>query len=100
MIDVTPLFVLMLRTPRLEFAFSGLGATAAVSVWLEGNDTSRRVSEKLGYVPSGESTESPRGVPVVAHVARLERADWSPPAPGEITGLEPARSLFGAIAPG
>lgn len=89
-----------MRTAVLELAFSGLGATAAVSAWLEGNDTSRRVSEKLGYAPGGERTDHPRGVPVVAHLARLERANWHAPVLVEITGLEPALALFGAADSG
>lgn len=85
-----------MRAAVLEFGFAGLGATCAESAWLVGNHTSRRVSEKLGYVPVGTRTERPRGVDVIATVVRLDRENWHSPVPVEITGLDPARSLFGA----
>jgi RimJ/RimL family protein N-acetyltransferase len=88
-----------MRAAVLDLGFTGLGAATAVSSWLDGNETSRRVSEKLGYVPAGEHTESPRGVPVTAHVARLARTDWSPPEAVEIVGLAPTLALFGADQP-
>ncbi len=88
-----------MRTAVLELAFTGLGATAAVSEWLDGNVKSQRVSERLGYVPSGESTVSPRGIPVVEHHVRRERGGWRPPVPVLISGLEPALALFGAGQP-
>lgn len=89
-----------MRAAVLELAFRGLGASAAKSGWLEGNWASARVSEKLGYREVGLSEMSPRGVPVVHHDVRLERDQWIPPVPVEITGLEPALALFGAVAPG
>jgi RimJ/RimL family protein N-acetyltransferase len=89
-----------MRAAVLELAFRGLGTSAATSGWLEGNWASARVSEKLGYREVGLSEMSPRGVPVVHHDVRLERDQWIPPVPVEITGLEPALALFGAVAPG
>ena len=88
-----------MRAAVLELAFDGLGAAAATSGWLEGNRTSARVSEKLGYREIGVSEMSPRGDPVVHHDVRLERADWRPPVPVEIAGLEPCLVLFGADQP-
>jgi RimJ/RimL family protein N-acetyltransferase len=88
-----------MRAAALAFAFSGLGARAARSAWLDGNEASRRVSEKLGYHRAGTHVESPRGVAVTAHDLRLERAGWTPPVPVEITGLEPALPLFRAQPP-
>jgi RimJ/RimL family protein N-acetyltransferase len=88
-----------MRTAVLELAFRGLGASAATSGWLEGNPASARVSEKLGYRQVGLREVSPRGVPVIHHDVRLERADWSSPVTIEITGLEPALPLFGAAQP-
>jgi len=85
-----------MRTAVLELAFRGLGATAATSGWLEGNRASGRVSEKLGYRETGIGEIAPRGVPVLHHDLRLDRADWAPPFPVEISGLEPALPLFGA----
>jgi RimJ/RimL family protein N-acetyltransferase len=85
-----------MRAAVLEFAFAGLGAETAVSGWLEGNEASRRVSEKLGYHETGARTESPRGEPVVAHEMTLGRADWRCPIPVRIEGLEDCLPLFGA----
>jgi len=76
-----------MRAAVLELAFRGLDAEAATSAWLEGNDASRRVSEKLGYRETYLSSKSPRGTPVVSHEVRLERAGWRCPFPVEIDGL-------------
>lgn len=84
-----------MRAPVLELAFRGLGALAAESTWLEGNEASRRVSEKLGYVEIGTCTASPRGSPVPEHGVEIERAAWRCPVPVEIAGLEPCLPLFG-----
>jgi RimJ/RimL family protein N-acetyltransferase len=85
-----------MRAAALELGFAHLGAVAAVSSWLEGNDASRRISEKLGYLPSGTLVVSPRGVDVVAHENRLERERWLPPVAVEVEGVEAARPLLGA----
>lgn len=85
-----------MRVAILELAFRGLGAGAATSGFLEGNAASARVSEKLGYIETGISEISPRGVPVPHHDLRLERRAWAPPFPVEISGLEAALPLFGA----
>ena len=85
-----------MRAAVLELAFSGLGAVAATSGWLEGNRASARVSEKLGYRETGVGTTSPRGVPVPHHDVRLEHEDWRAPVSVEIVGLEPALPLFGS----
>jgi RimJ/RimL family protein N-acetyltransferase len=88
-----------MRAAVLELAFSGLGAVAATSGWLEGNRASARVSEKLGYRETGVGTTIPRGVPVPHHDVRLEHGDWRTPVPVEIVGLEPALPLFGVTPP-
>jgi RimJ/RimL family protein N-acetyltransferase len=80
----------------LELAFRGLGADTAVSAWLEGNDASRRVSEKLGYRETGTRTESPRGEPVLTHEVELRRVDWSCPISIRIEGLVACLPHFGA----
>jgi RimJ/RimL family protein N-acetyltransferase len=87
-----------MRAAVLELAFRGLGARRAESSWLEGNEASRRVSEKLGYVATGERTQTPRGEPVADHVVAIEREVWSCPIPVAIAGLEPCLPLFGATA--
>jgi RimJ/RimL family protein N-acetyltransferase len=84
-----------MRAAVLELAFRGLGAETAVSAWLEGNEASRRVSEKLGYRVGGVRTERPRGEPVVAHQVELRRADWRCPVPVRLEGLEGCLPLFG-----
>jgi RimJ/RimL family protein N-acetyltransferase len=64
------------RAAVLHLAFEGLGATAALSDALEGNEASRRVSEKLGYEPNGEGLVAPRGRPVVHHGYLLRGESW------------------------
>jgi RimJ/RimL family protein N-acetyltransferase len=89
-----------MRSAVLELLFRGLGARAATSGALEGNVASARVSEKLGYVPAGGRTASPRGVPVPEQRFRLERERWlaRERVPVEIAGLEPCLPLFGVQA--
>ncbi len=84
-----------MRAAVLELAFRGLGALAAESSWLEGNDASRRVSEKLGYVGYTLGEKSPRGVPVVEHGVEIERDAWRCPVPVTIEGLDTCLPLFG-----
>jgi RimJ/RimL family protein N-acetyltransferase len=86
-----------MRAAVLELAFAGLGAGAARSGYLEGNEASARVSEKLGYRQAGEGTAAPRGKPVREIQMRLERERWeaSPRWPVAIAGLEPCLPLFG-----
>jgi RimJ/RimL family protein N-acetyltransferase len=86
-----------MRTAVLELGFARLGALSATSAWLEGNESSRRVSEKLGYLPTGTITVSPRGAEVIAHENRLERARWSPPVHVEIVLPDAALPLLGAV---
>ena len=50
-----------MRAAVLALAFDGLGAEVATSGAIDGNAASRRVSEKLGYEPNGESRVAPRG---------------------------------------
>lgn len=87
-----------MRAAVLELAFRGLGADLATSGWLEGNDASRRVSEKLGYREIGARTENPRGRSVVAHDVVIERAAWRTPVAVQLEGLEPCLPLFGVSA--
>jgi RimJ/RimL family protein N-acetyltransferase len=83
-----------MRAAVLELAFRGLGADAADSAWLEGNEASRRVSQKLGYLEVGRSSQSPRGRPVVSHDVSISREVWRCPVPVEIEGLESCLPLF------
>jgi RimJ/RimL family protein N-acetyltransferase len=86
-----------MRAAMLELLFGGLGGRVATSGALDGNVASERVSEKLGYVRSGEGVASPRGVPVRQQHFRLEREVWAARdhVPVEIHGLEPCLPLFG-----
>jgi RimJ/RimL family protein N-acetyltransferase len=85
-----------MRAAVLELAFRGLGATEAESGWLDGNEASRRVSEKLGYVEVTVHSKSPRGVPVPEHEVRIAHDRWVSPVEVTIERLEPCLPLFGA----
>jgi RimJ/RimL family protein N-acetyltransferase len=84
-----------MRTAVLELAFEGLGAEAATSGAIVGNEASKRVSEKLGYSVTGMSTVSPRGEPLQHHDLRIERGEWRPRIAVDVTGLDRCLSLFG-----
>jgi RimJ/RimL family protein N-acetyltransferase len=85
-----------MRTALLELAFRILGAEAALSGSVFGNESSKRVSEKLGYSVVGTSTIAPRGDPVEKYDFRLDQADWRPRFPVAIEGAEACLPLFGA----
>jgi RimJ/RimL family protein N-acetyltransferase len=85
-----------MRTASVELAFRVLGAEAALSGSILGNESSKRVSEKLGYAMVGTSTLAPRGEPVEKYDFRLERDRWRPPFPVVIEGAEECLALFGA----
>jgi RimJ/RimL family protein N-acetyltransferase len=84
-----------MRSAALELAFRGLGARVARSGAVEGNVSSLRVSEKLGYRIIGHSTTLRRGVEVGHTDVELRREEWRPPVAVEIEGLEPCLTLFG-----
>jgi RimJ/RimL family protein N-acetyltransferase len=84
-----------MRAAVLELAFRELGARAATSGSVFGNESSKRVSEKLGYTIVGTSTIAPRGEPVQKYDLRIEREEWSSPFPVEIEGVDPCLPLFG-----
>jgi RimJ/RimL family protein N-acetyltransferase len=85
-----------MRTAALELAFRELGATAAVSGSMVRNESSKRVSEKLGYEVVGTSMIAPRGEPVTKYDLRIEREAWQAPVRVEIEGAEECLALFGA----
>jgi RimJ/RimL family protein N-acetyltransferase/predicted GNAT family acetyltransferase len=87
-----------MRAAALELAFARLGAHEAWSAAHDGNEASRRVSEKLGYTPSGTETHRPRGERVRATRLVRRRDGWRSPVPVEIEGLAPLLPLFG-VAP-
>lgn len=84
-----------MRAAVLELAFRGLGAEVARSGAIDGNAASLRVSEKLGYRPTGRTTVAPRGIDVGHTNVELRREEWHSPIGVEIAGLEPALPLFG-----
>jgi RimJ/RimL family protein N-acetyltransferase len=87
-----------MRAAVLELAFRKLGAEAATSGAIVGNEASKRVSEKLGYTTTGTSTVSPRGEPLTHLDLRIEREAWASPVPVEIADLEGCLALFGLTA--
>ena len=84
-----------MRSAVLELAFRELGAEAAISASMFGNEASKRVSARLGYEVTGTSSSAPRGQPQEKYDLRLERTAWRSPIPVEIAGLEPCLALFG-----
>jgi RimJ/RimL family protein N-acetyltransferase len=84
-----------MRAALLELAFRQLGARAATSGSIFGNESSKRVSEKLGYRIVGTSTLAPRGEPVEKYDFRIEREEWRCPFDVTLEGVEPCLSLFG-----
>lgn len=84
-----------MRAAAVELSFRGLGAERVTSGAFEDNLASIRVSEKLGYRVVGEAKHAPRGLPQREIRFELNRADWRPPVPVAIEGLEPALPHFG-----
>ncbi len=87
-----------MREAILTLLFDGLGGEVATSGYIAGNERSRHVSDKLGYVVSGEGTVAPRGTPVREIQLALDRATWkSVERPRvELVDLSPCLPLFGA----
>jgi len=85
-----------MRAGALALAFDGLGAEVATSGAIEGSDASRRISERLGYEPNGETLVAPRGQAVVERRYRLPRERWAADRyPVRIDGLDACRPMFG-----
>lgn len=84
-----------MRAALLELAFGELGARAATSGSIFGNEASKRVSEKLGYSITGTGTIAPRGEPVSQYELRLEAGDWKCPFQVQLEGVDPCLPLFG-----
>lgn len=88
-----------MRAAVLMFAFDHLGATVALSGYVEGNAPSAGVSRRIGYVPNGRA---PAAFGDVAHeeqrlrldAASFVRPDWAL----EVSGWEAARrDLLGDV---
>jgi RimJ/RimL family protein N-acetyltransferase/GNAT superfamily N-acetyltransferase len=85
-----------MRAGALTLAFEGLDAEVALSGAVQGNPQSLGVSRKLGYVVTGESSVSPRGIPVPHTDLELRREHFSSPVPVRLEGLDELEPLFGA----
>ncbi len=85
-----------MRAAVLWLAFEELGARVAESGYVDGNEASARVSEKLGYAPNGERIVAPKGHPVTEHLVRTTPETWRRDlVPVTIDGLDACRGLFG-----
>lgn len=85
-----------MRAAVLWLAFERLGALVAESGYIDGNDASARVSEKLGYVRNGERLVAPRGEPLTEHLVRAIPETWRRDlVPVAIENLEGCLGLFG-----
>lgn len=85
------------RAGLLTLAFDHLGATDATTEVFGDNHSSQGVSRKLGYQHDGISRDVRDGEVVVSDRLRLTRDRWAdverPPV--TVTGLDPARRMFG-----
>ncbi len=88
-----------MRHAILHLAFAGLGAEVAYTGAFEGNTSSARVTEKLGYTPNGETLCAPRGTVVRQRRYRLDRAAWEARRRDdiELVGLDACRGMFEAM---
>ena len=91
------------RAMMLEFAFTHLGALAAESGYMDGNDASRLVSERLGYVPNGVAFQQYDGERFRENKLLLEAERWIETRPGwlddmEVIGVEPLLDQLGLAA--
>jgi RimJ/RimL family protein N-acetyltransferase len=85
-----------MRAGVLWLAFEELGALAAESGYMDGNEASARVSEKLGYAANGEHLVASKGPPVTERLVRATRDGWRRDlVPVTVEGLDSSRGLFG-----
>jgi RimJ/RimL family protein N-acetyltransferase len=91
-----------MRAAMLGLAFDHLDALTAQSGYLDFNEASKRVSEKLGYVPDGieihgiDSTTRDGAVRRIEHRMLLTREAWQTHRPEgiEVNGLERCKEMF------
>jgi RimJ/RimL family protein N-acetyltransferase len=89
-----------MRAMIIEFAFAHLGALTVSSGCTLGNEASKRVSGKLGYIDDGTYIDAVNGQRHVGHRPRLSRERWAQFRPDwlddlDVTGLGPVLELFG-----
>ena len=84
------------RAAILALAFTGLGAVAAESGYVDGNAASARVSEKLGYRANGDGYFAIEGKRRLEIKVRCTPDTWNRDlVPVTIEGLAPCLPLFG-----
>ena len=76
------------RAIMLALAFEQLGALAAESGFMDGNDASRIVSERLGYLPNGVAFHDFEGTRCREQRVLLEAGRWSAVRPAWLDQLE------------
>jgi len=84
-----------MRTGILTLLFDELRGREAASGAIVGNEASLGVSRKLGYVETGMSTVSPRGLPTPHHELVLTAGRFHPPVPVQVEGFAGLDSYFG-----
>ena len=79
-----------MRALVLELVFSHFGVNWATSGFVEGNERSRRVSERLGYQADGIELLGgvDSGHAIESHRLRLSREQWLQSRPPWLTGVE------------
>lgn len=86
------------RVAVLTLAFDHMGARAAATAAFADNVASQRVTEKVGYLPNGESLLERRGRPDRMLHYRLTTERWAevrPELPVSVEGFEGCRELLG-----
>jgi len=92
------------RAMMLELSFAQLGALAAESGYMDGNDASRLVSERLGYLPNGVAFQQYDGERFRENKVLLEAQRWAITRPSwlddmEAVGIDPLLDQLGLAAP-
>lgn len=77
-----------MRAMVLEFAFVHLGAEAARTGYAKGNDASKRISEKLGYVEDGTQVFEYEGKKFAGYRMALGRDNWQKHRPDWLDDME------------
>ena len=87
-----------MRRAVLTLGFDHLGAVAAMTAVIEGNEASRAVTHAIGYEPNGWEVVAPRGNPVREEKFVLTRDRWESLAariPIRVDGLDDCLPLLG-----
>jgi RimJ/RimL family protein N-acetyltransferase len=88
-----------MRAAVLWFVFEELGALAAESGYIEGNEPSARVSARLGYQPNGRHLIGDRSGARTELGVRVSPDTWRRDlVPVTVEGMDPCRGLFGEQA--